>query len=143
MVLSAGSGTPYSKQSNITQEAASGINDRSTLEGSLNGSRLPWQFRISAKLNKEFKIKWSDKKSSNVNLYVQIQNLLDAKNIISVYRATGNPEDDGYLTSSAAQNAINAQNSPDSFRYLYSLAVNNPNNYSLPRMIRAGLSFEF
>ena len=41
MVLSAGSGTPYSKQSNITQEAASGINDRSTLEGSLNGSRLP------------------------------------------------------------------------------------------------------
>ena len=143
MVLSAGSGTPYSKQSNITQEAASGINDRSTLEGSLNGSRLPWQFRISAKFNKEFEIKWSDKKKSNVNLYVQIQNLLDAKNIISVYRATGNPEDDGYLTSSAAQNAINAQNSPDSFRYLYSLAVNNPNNYSLPRMIRAGLSFEF
>ena len=143
MVLSAGSGTPYSKQSNITQEAASGINDRSTLEGSLNGSRLPWQFRISAKFNKEFEIKWSDKKRSNVNLYVQIQNLLDAKNIISVYRATGNPEDDGYLTSSAAQNAINAQNSPESFRYLYSLAVNNPNNYSLPRMIRAGLSFEF
>ena len=143
MVLSAGSGTPYSKQSNITQEAASGINDRSTLEGSLNGSRLPWQFRVSAKFNKEFEIKWSDKKRSNVNLYVQIQNLLDAKNIISVYRATGNPEDDGYLTSSAAQNAIDAQNSPDSFRYLYSLAVNNPNNYSLPRMIRAGLSFEF
>ncbi|MDA9227912.1 carboxypeptidase regulatory-like domain-containing protein [Flavobacteriales bacterium] len=143
MVLSAGSGTPYSKQSNITQEAADGINDRSTLEGSLNGSRLPWQFRISAKFNKEFEIKWSDKKSSNVNVYVQIQNLLDAKNIISVYRATGNPDDDGYLTSSAAQNAINAQNSPDSFRNMYSLAVNNPNNYSLPRMLRAGLSFEF
>jgi outer membrane receptor protein involved in Fe transport len=142
MVLSAGSGTPYSKQSNITQEAADGINDRSTLEGSLNGSRLPWQFRISAKFNKEFEIKWSDKKRSNVNVYVQIQNLLDAKNIISVYRATGNPDDDGYLTSSAAQNAINAQNSPDSFRYMYSLAVNNPNNYSLPRMLRAGLSFE-
>ena len=143
MVLSAGSGTPYSKQSNITQEAADGINDRSTLEGSLNGSRLPWQFRISAKINKEFEIKWSDKKSSNVNVYVQIQNLLDAKNIISVYRATGNPGDDGYLTSSAAQNAIDAQNSPDAFRYLYSLAVNNPNNYSLPRMVRAGLSFQF
>ena len=48
----------------------------------------------------------------------------------------------GKLTG-AEQNAIDAQNSPDSFRYLYSLAVNNPNNYSLPRMIRAGLSFEF
>ena len=78
-----------------------------------------------------------------MNVYVQIQNLLDARNIISVYRATGNPDDDGYLTSSAAQNAIDAQNSPDAFKYLYSLAVNNPNNYSLPRMVRAGLSFQF
>ena len=143
VMFSAGSGTPYSKQSNITQEAASGINDRSTLEGSLNGSRLPWQFRINAKVNKEFEIKWSDKKSSHINVYVQVQNLLDAKNIMSVYRATGNPNDDGYLTSSAAQNTIDAQNDPESFRYLYSLAVNNPSHYSLPRMWRAGISFQF
>lgn len=141
--LAAGSGTPYSKQSNITQEAATGINDRSTLEGSLNGSRLPWQFRINMKVNKEFKIKWNDKKSSYVNVYLQVQNLMDAKNIISTYRATGNPEDDGYLTSSAAQNAIEAKNDPDAFRYLYSLAVNNPNHYSLPRMLRAGVSLQF
>jgi hypothetical protein len=95
------------------------------------------------KVNKEFEIKWNDKKSSLFNVYVQIQNLLDAQNIISVYRATGNPEDDGYLTSAAAQNAIDAKNDPDAFRYLYSLAVNNPNNYSLPRMFRAGVSLEF
>jgi hypothetical protein len=143
IMMSAGSGTPYSKQSNITQEAASGINDRSTLEGSLNGSRLPWQFRLSAKLNKNFVIKWSDKKRSNLNVYVQVQNLLDAENIISVYRATGNPEDDGYLTSAAAQNSIDAKNDPNAFRYLYSLAVNNPSNYSLPRMWRAGISIDF
>ena len=143
MTLSAGSGTPYSKQSNITQEAASGINDRSTLEGSLNGSRLPWQFRINMKINKEFEIKWNKKKSSHLNVYLQVQNLLDAKNIISVYRATGNPEDDGYLTSSASQNSIDSRNDPDAFRYLYSLAVNDPNHYSLPRMFRAGLSLEF
>ena len=143
LMLSAGSGTPYSRQSNITQEAASGINDRSVLEGSINGSRLPWQFRMNMKLNKAFEIKWSDKKSSHMNAFVQIQNLLNAQNIISVYRATGNPEDDGYLTSSAAQNAIDAQNNPDAFRYLYSLAINNPSNYSLPRMFRAGISFEF
>ncbi|MGY8988729.1 MAG: TonB-dependent receptor domain-containing protein, partial [Flavobacteriales bacterium] len=42
VMMSAGSGTPYSRQSNITQEAADGINDRSILAGSLNGSRLPW-----------------------------------------------------------------------------------------------------
>ena len=143
IIMTAGSGTPYSKQSNITQEAASGINDRSTLEGSLNGSRLPWQFRLSMKLNKNFEINWTDKKKSNLNVYLQVQNLLDAKNIISVYRATGNADDDGYLTDAAAQNSINSKNDPDSFRYLYSLAVNNPSNYSLPRMWRAGISIDF
>jgi hypothetical protein len=67
---------------------------------------------------------------------------LDAQNIIKVYRATGNPEDDGYLTSSAAQNAIDSQNSPEAFRYLYSLAVNDPTHFSLPRMWRAGISIQ-
>ena len=142
LMLSAGSGTPYSRQSNITQEAAEGINDRSTLAGNINGSRLPWQFRMNLKVNKSFEIKWNDKKSSNFNVYVQVQNLLDAKNIISVYRATGNANDDGYLTSSAAQNAIDAKNDAEAFRYLYSIAVNNPSNYSLPRMWRAGISLQ-
>jgi len=143
IMMSAGSGTPYSRQSNITQEAASGISDRSTLTGSLNGSRLPWQFRLNAKFNKNFEIKWTKKKSSFVNTYLQIQNLLDAKNIISVYRATGNPEDDGYLTAAESQNDIMSRNSPDAFTYLYSLAVNNPSHYSLPRTFRIGLSLTF
>lgn len=143
IMFTAGSGTPYSKQSNITQEATYGISEQTTLEGSLYGSRLPWQFRMNAKINKEFEIKWNEKKSSFVNVYVQVQNLLDARNVISVYRATGNPDDDGYLTSEAAQNNIAAKNNEESFRHLYSLAVNSPSNYSMPRMWRAGLSINF
>ena len=142
-LISAGSGTPYSKQSNITQEAAFGINDRSTLEGTLYGSRLPWQSRVSAKINKEFEIKWNDKKSSNVNVYLQVQNLFDAKNIISVYRATGNPDDDGYLSASASQNEINTTNNPESFVDLYRIKVDNPSHYSLPRMMNLGLTISF
>ncbi len=143
IMMSAGSGTPYSKQSNITQEATYGISEQTTLEGSLYGSRLPWQFRMNAKFDKDFEIKWSDKKSSYVNVYIQVQNLLNAKNIINVYRATGNPDDDGYLSSQAAQNNIAAKNNEESFRNLYSLAVNNPSNYSMPRMWRAGISVNF
>ncbi len=142
-LLSAGSGTPYSKQSNITQEAAFGINDRSTLEGTLYGSRLPWQSRVSAKVNKEFEIKWNDKKSSHINVYLQVQNLFDAKNIISVYRATGNPDDDGYLSASASQNEINTRNNPESFIDLYRVKVDNPSHYSLPRMMNLGLTISF
>ena len=142
LMLSAGSGTPYSRQSNITQEAAEGINDRSVLQGSIFGSRLPWQFRVNLKANKEFEIRWSETKSTSVNVYIQAQNLLNAKNIVSVYRATGNADDDGYLTSASAQNSIDAQNDADAFRYLYSLKVNDPSNYSLPRMWRAGISIK-
>ena len=142
-MISAGSGTPFSKQSNVPQEAAFGINDRSTLEGTLYGSRLPWQSRVSTKINKEFEIKWNDRKRSHVNVYLQVQNLFNTKNIISVYRATGNPEDDGYLSASASQNEINTKNNPESFVDLYEIKVNNPSHFSLPRMMNLGLTISF
>ncbi len=142
-LLSAGSGTPFSKQANVTQEAAFGINDRSTLDGSIFGSRLPWQYRVSTKINKEFDIKWSDKKKSSVNVYLQVQNLFNTKNIINVYRATGNPEDDGYLTAATSQNQINTKNDPQSFIDLYQIKVNNPSNFSLPRMMNLGVQISF
>ena len=142
-IISAGSGTPFSKQSNITQEGNFDIHHQGYLEGTLYGSRLPWQSRVSTKINKEFEIKWNDKKRSHINVYWQIQNLFDTKNIMSVYRATGNPDDDGYLTSSVAQNDINAKNNTQSFIDLYRIKVNNPSNYSLPRMMNLGLTVSF
>lgn len=146
-IITTGSGTPFSKQSNITQEAASGINDRSVLEGSINGSRLPWSFRLSSRISKRFAIKWDTKegtkKQANVNVYLQVQNLLNNQNVIAVYRATGNADDDGYLTNAAAQAEINTKNDPQSFRDLYKMAVNNPNNYSMPRMARLGITLDF
>ena len=142
-VLSAGSGTPFSKQSNITQEAAFGIHKQSSLSGTINGSRLPWQSRVSTKINKEFEIKWNDKKKSFVNVYFQVQNLFNTQNIINVYRATGNPDDDGYLTAAVYQNDINTTNDPQAFRDLYQIKVNKPSNYSLPRMMNLGLQISF
>ena len=65
-IIKARSGEPYSAQSNITQEAAFGINDRSTLDGSINGSRLPWQMGVDMRIDKSFKIKWSDTKKSTL-----------------------------------------------------------------------------
>ena len=114
-VIIAGSGTPYSKQSNITQEAAFGINDRSVLEGSINGSRLPWTVRINTKINKRFTIdvgELDNKRKLGFNVYLQVQNLLNTQNVRSVYRATGNPDDDGYLSSASAQTDIESQNDP-------------------------------
>ena len=38
---------------------------------------------------------------------------------------------------------INSKNSPSSFTTLYEMAVNNPNNYSMPRMARLGITLDF
>jgi outer membrane receptor protein involved in Fe transport len=145
-IVIAGSGTPYSRQSNITQDGAFGINQRSTLDGSLNGSRNPWTVRINTKINKRFTIdvgQLDNKKKLGFNVYLQVQNLLNTKNVRSVYRATGNPNDDGYLSDASAQTDINAQNDPQSFRDMYMMKINNPSNYSLPRMARLGIEINF
>ena len=150
-MVRAGSGTPYTRKGNITPEAdfTTAANGRSTINGSLNGSRYPWQFKIDAKVDKDFEIKLGKKKDGEgrrpvfCNVYLQVLNLLDAQNVISVYRATGSPDDDGYLASAGAQPSINQQVSPQAYIDLYTIAENNPGNYSLPRRIRLGVQLNF
>lgn len=147
----AGSGTPYTRQSNITPTAdfTSAANGRSVLSGSVNGSRLPWQFRIDAKVDKDFIVKTGKKKDGeprrpfHMNAYLQVLNVLDVMNIINVYPSTGNPDDDGYLASTNGITQANTQLSHDAYVSMYQIAVNSPGNYSLPRRIRLGVQLNF
>lgn len=148
LVMRAGSGVPYTRQANITPEGMFGVQTRSNLKGSINGSQLPWQFRMDLRIDKDVELAWGkgegeDKKMANLNIYLQVLNLLNNKNIIRVYRYTGNPDDDGYLEAAESQAMINAQNDPDSFRDLYAIKINDPSNYSIPRRIRLGFLLEF
>lgn len=148
-VIRAGSGTPYSRQSNVTAQALIDGGSNSFVDGSINGSNMPWQFRIDLRADKDFNIRWTkDKegkpgKSSVLNVYIQVQNLLGTQNVINVYRKTGNPSDDGYLADAGAQPSIQSQTDEQSFRDLYAIKVNSPNNYSLPRRIRLGIMLNF
>ncbi len=141
-----GSGTPYSAQSNITADAAGGGGGR-TLEGQINGSRKPGTFRIDAQLDKNITLKFGgsedSKKTANLNVYLQVNNLLNTQNILNVYRATGNADDDGYLNAAEHQASIEQQNNEAAFRYYYGLKLNNPGNFSLPRTIRLGVRLDF
>ncbi len=150
VVFRAGSGTPYSKQANITHEGQFGIGGGNTaLDGQINGSNLPWSYKMDLRVDKHIELNWKgkkdgeEKKTANLTIYLQVLNLLNTKNILAVYKATGNPNDDGYLNSSEAQTLISSQNSPESFRDLYSVKNNNPSNYSRPRVIRLGLLLDF
>jgi hypothetical protein len=146
IVATAGSGTPYSRQENITKEGFFGINQRSNLSGSLNGSRLPWRYRLDLRINKGFDITWGDEenqKSASMNVYLQVQNLLNTANILTVYQYTGNPDDDGFMASPEGQTYADASINPQSVMDLYAIKLNNPDNYTRPRTVRVGLTLDF
>ncbi len=126
------SGTPYTKRD---------FNEN-TIIGQQNGSRLPWQFFMDARVNKEFMIK-AGSRILALNIYVSVMNVLNSQNIMGVYATTGNPNDDGKLTNPRYQAEINAYTDPQSYRDLYSVSINSPYNYSLPRRIRLGLELNF
>jgi len=70
-------------------------------------------------------------------------NILNAQNIMGVYAATGNPDDDGYLAAAEYQAEIYSQLDPQAYIDMYSIRVNNPYNYSSPRQIRIGIGLNF
>ena len=155
LVARAGSGTPYSRQANITQgnpqtqNVVIQVSQRSNLAGMVNGSNLPWNFKLDLRIDKDIELTWGskkegeEKKHANLNIYLQVLNVLNAKNIIDVYKATGNPGDDGYLASPEGQIALADKNSAESFTDLYKVKVNDPSYYSRPRVVRLGLLLDF
>ncbi len=145
-VFRVNSGTPYTNQSRPTQEAnAIGWQDNGqrAVEGGLNGSRTPWQFRTDMRINKVFEVKIGSKKTADVEIYLQIQNLFSTKNVVNVYRVTGNAEDDGYIQSLDGQQSAESKGDPQAFVDQYNLKLKNPNNYSIPRRARLGVAFNF
>ena len=144
IIANLGSGTPYTASTIATP--ITGEISPST-EGSINGSRLPWQFSLDANLDRNFTVTYGGEgdaaKTTNLNLYLWIGNVLNTRNINSVYRFTGVADDDGYLAAAQYQPLINSQNDPNAFRNYYSMFVDNPFNLGLPRTVRLGLKFDF
>jgi hypothetical protein len=148
LVFNTGSGTPYNRQRIATPRATLSP-EQGSLDGKINGSRLPWQARIDARFDRDMKLKLREAsegksaKALNVTVYYQILNVLNTLNINGVYRYTGNPDDDGYLVAARFQNDISQQNSEMAFREMYAMKVNSPFNYTLPRRSRLGIMINF
>lgn len=151
-IFRAGSGTPYSriKQENVQDLLSAGDTRFRTLIGEINGSRLPWQYNMDLRLDKDFSLtsKNAEGKGRNttINVYLLVQNIFDTRRVASVYPATGLPDDDGYLTSPQAGdylNSIGNEGTVQSYIDLYKIAVNDPGNFRLPRVVRIGASYNF
>lgn len=140
--LRAGSGEPYNPQSNFTSSAAFSNSPSPLQKGAINSASLPWTFRFDFVLDRDFSYEVVGKKL-NMNAYVQVLNLLNARNINRVYRATGNPDDDGWLNSPLGRVFTDQQVSPESYTDYYTMKLWNPTNWQLPRRIRLGLRVNF
>ncbi len=145
--VNGGSGTPFTASRTVSSPISGGNN---LLQGTYNGSRIPASFRFDLRVDKDFNFTLGGNKEGEskgreafVNVYLQILNLLNSKNITNVYNATGNPDDDGYLSAPEWQREINSQIDPQAFSQMYSIYVNSGGNYSMPRQFRIGLSFNF
>lgn len=139
IVCNALSGRPYTKRDrayNLTASAS-----QAQIVGQINGSRLPWQVTFDARINKLFNV--TKKGDKNIEVYVQIFNLLNTENVISVYPFTGSANDDGFLASETGQTQAAQQTSTQSYLDLYNRRLNSPFNISLPRRIRLGVAYNF
>lgn len=128
------SGAPYTKYYSNTQQ---------TIVGSYRGARLPWIFRFDVTLDKAFMIKVGDR-TTVLDVFCTVRNALNTKNITGVFGVTGDPDDNGYLTDPETQTLIEAQLDPASYRNYYQMYLNNAYyNYSTPRRVEIGVSYQF
>jgi hypothetical protein len=128
------SGRPYTKAFS---------NSQNTIVGGYRGARLPWGFYFNVVIDKVWPVKVG-KRDTYITAAVTINNLFDIRNVLDVFKVTGNPEDNGYLTDPESQQVINAYLDPQAFRDIYSIVLRNGTwNYSSPRTIRLSLSYNF
>ncbi|MBK8701109.1 MAG: hypothetical protein IPN29_16865 [Saprospiraceae bacterium] len=137
------SGQPFTRNSNAGQLGGSGF------LGSINGSRLPWNFNLDLRVDKKFGISTSKDggRKIDANIYLRVQNLLDARNVRQVYGFTGDPENDGYLLSEFGRDRVNdiasTGKNVDAFLDAYSWRLVNPGNFFFPRRIYLGVIFNY
>ncbi len=145
LITNINSGSPYSTQTFITDEGIGNLN--AGLSGTTNGSRLPWQYRLDLQIDRTWTLAFGKdedkKKVTFLNVYLRVTNLLNHFNVLNVYRATGNADDDGFLAAASSQASIQNQLDEQAFRDYYTMKIQNPFNISSPRTIRLGVKFDF
>lgn len=138
------SGRPYTRT--LVPSAFGGSGNA----GTINGDRLPWRFNLDMRVDKRFDL--TSRTAENprqlwLNAYLRVQNVLNIRNTLGVYSASGSPDDSGFLAStfgiSAIQTLEDVGRDPQYFLDVYNWALLNPGFFNLPRRILLGAIFEF
>jgi outer membrane receptor protein involved in Fe transport len=117
-----GSGLPYTKS-----------DDKGNRLGARNEGRLPAYTSVDMRFNKDM---FFGKAGNMLTFFVEVDNLFDRHNVLSVYSRTGLPDDDNIQSTSLSLDA-------DLLNQLDNLYDHDPQNYSPPRTVRLGLEYSF
>ena len=135
ILATAGSGFPYT---GILNPIPIGLSRAPLPSGAINNDRMAWTNRIDLRVQRRFPL---DGSRSRVTAFLWIQNLLNTVNIQNVWRYTGLPGDDGYL--STAEGIQQIENSVPLYPLAYEHRSRSLGNYGLPRLIRMGVRYDF
>lgn|GEM_PF-169604 len=138
--FAAGSGTPYSPMNIFNETTLAAVSP--SPDGAINSEYSPWTYRLDLKANKVFYMG-----RYGMELYVWVLNLLNRKNEIDVYEATGQASSTAWLATEDGQAFIESNKVPDwtglNGRQKYELKQNNPNSYGEPLQVRFGVKISF
>ncbi|MCW3122280.1 MAG: TonB-dependent receptor [Flavipsychrobacter sp.] len=125
-----------------------------TVVGGVNGSRLPWHYMVDLRVDKEFSLAFGKKNKDalpgvkpkrplGLRAILQVNNLLNTRDVLGVYNYTGKPDDNGYLTSSFGKQFAPQQTNEQSYKDIYSMYNNDPGHYNYARTMSIALEFNF
>jgi hypothetical protein len=147
LIFIATSGRPYTQIAFPIATVQPDAAQRTQTKGSPMGSNLPAQFTTDLNIDKYFNF---EKKHLvgpptvfRTRIFLNVQNLFNVANVLSVYQYTGSAYSDGYINSPNADAAQRNATSSQAFVDLYNTRLVNPNNFTLPRTVRLGLSMYF
>src|SRR5690606_11076557 len=140
------SGEPYTRYTQPGSVA-------NTVDGQVNGARLPWHYWLDLRIDKDFNLNFGKKdgdvtrtrRQVYLNAYVLINNVLNTRDVLAVDRYTGRPDDDGYLSHPQGIQNANNQFNKQSYIDLYSATLIGigSDRVNLPRRINLGLNLNF
>lgn len=134
LLFNIGSGQPYTPTFIFNEVTLAAVSV--TPSGPINSKYGPWTYRVDLKADKAF-----DFGPARVDFYVWVLNLFNRENAQFVYQSTGSPFTDAWLQTPEGLK-WQSDNGPEGTA-LYKQAEVNPNNFSIPRMIRFGIKTDF
>ncbi len=132
--LDAASGRPYTKKL-VYNEVSLGATFPEN-ERSINAVNIDWTYQIDLRVTRSFNFGPVD-----ADFFVNVTNLFDTENYVSVWESSGDPGTTYWLYTNEGQAWLDAQGEEGEAKYL--LREDDPNNWSVPRMVHFGVNVRY